>query len=93
MELPVQITFRNLEPSPVIEDWVRVEAEKLEKFYSHIIGCRVAIEFPDFALEMRFKSRECPTAKEDLVPEEGVEPTRPCDQRILRFMRLFISDC
>jgi ribosome-associated translation inhibitor RaiA len=46
MELPVQITFRNLEPSPVIEDWVRVEAEKLEKFYSHIIGCRVAIEFP-----------------------------------------------
>ena len=46
MKLPLQVTFRHLEPSPIVEDWIREEVEKLETFYSHIIGCRVAIEFP-----------------------------------------------
>jgi len=26
-----------------------------------------------------------------MVPEEGVEPTRPCDQRILSARRMFIT--
>jgi hypothetical protein len=46
MKLPLQVTFRQLEPSPMIENWIHDEVEKLETFYSHIIGCRVAIEFP-----------------------------------------------
>jgi len=46
MKLPVQITFRNLEPSPVVEEWVRAEAKKLETFYDRIMSCRVAVEIP-----------------------------------------------
>jgi|PeaSoiMetatran63_FD_contig_41_960031_length_538_multi_5_in_0_out_0_1 hypothetical protein len=46
MKLPLQVTFRHLEPSPIVEEWIREEAEKLETFYSQIIGCRVAVEFP-----------------------------------------------
>jgi Sigma 54 modulation protein / S30EA ribosomal protein len=46
MKFPVRITFRNLEPSPMIEEWVQSEAEKLETFYSRILSCRVAIEIP-----------------------------------------------
>jgi ribosome-associated translation inhibitor RaiA len=46
MKRPVQITFRNLEPSPIVEEWVRAETGKLETFYNHIMSCRVALEIP-----------------------------------------------
>lgn len=46
MTLPLQITFRNMQHSTEVEDWIRAEAEKLETFYHRIIGCRVAIEVP-----------------------------------------------
>ena len=46
MELPVQITFRNLDPSEAIEASVRSRVEKLEKYCHTIIGCRVTVEAP-----------------------------------------------
>ena len=47
MTLPIKITFRNIEPSDRVEAAVRKEAAKLEKFYSAIMSCRVAIEAPE----------------------------------------------
>lgn len=44
MMLPIQITFRNVKPSPEVEQWIREEALKLEEFYDRIMGCRVAVE-------------------------------------------------
>lgn len=44
MKLPLEIVFRNLEPSEAIEARVRERAEKLETFYGDIMSCRVAIE-------------------------------------------------
>jgi len=46
MTLPLQITFRNMKHSTVVEDWIHAEAEKLETFYHRIMACRVAIEVP-----------------------------------------------
>jgi len=46
MKIPVQITFRNVEPSEMVEKWIRDEATRLETFYSEIIGCRVTVEMP-----------------------------------------------
>jgi ribosome-associated translation inhibitor RaiA len=46
MKFPVLITFRNLEPSPKVEEWVQKEAEKLETFYNRVMSCRVAVEIP-----------------------------------------------
>jgi cold shock CspA family protein len=46
MQVPLQITFRNMESSPRIKEWIRAEAERLETFYSQIMGCRVAVEVP-----------------------------------------------
>jgi cold shock CspA family protein/ribosome-associated translation inhibitor RaiA len=46
MEKPVQVTFRNLEPSAAIEADVREKVAKLEEFFDGIIGCRVVIEEP-----------------------------------------------
>ena len=46
MKLPVQITFRNMDRSDAIEEWIRAEAAKLDTFYNRIMRCRVAIEVP-----------------------------------------------
>jgi cold shock CspA family protein len=46
MSVPVQITFRNLDPYDVVEDLIRAEAEKLETFYGGIMQCRVTLEVP-----------------------------------------------
>jgi ribosomal subunit interface protein len=44
MQLPLQITFRNVDQSDAVEAKIRERAEKLETFFSPIISCRVAVE-------------------------------------------------
>jgi len=44
MQLPVQVSFRNMEHSDAIEALVRDKAAKLDTFASHIMGCRVVVE-------------------------------------------------
>ncbi len=46
MILPIQITFRNMEPSAKAEEWIRKEAAKLDEFYNHIMACRIVVELP-----------------------------------------------
>ena len=46
MELPLQITFRNMPPSQAIEDNIREKTSKLESFYDRIMSCRVIVEAP-----------------------------------------------
>lgn len=46
MQLPLQITFRNMDPSPAIEAAIRDRAEKLERFFDRIISGRVVVEAP-----------------------------------------------
>lgn len=44
MQIPLQITFRDLARSPAIEASVREHAEKLDRYYDRIMGCRVMVE-------------------------------------------------
>jgi ribosomal subunit interface protein len=46
MEIPLQITGRNLELTESIESEIRKKAEKLDKFYDRIMRCRVVVESP-----------------------------------------------
>jgi cold shock CspA family protein len=46
MKAATQITFRNMKSSPIVEDWIREEMEKLETLYGRLMGCRVALEIP-----------------------------------------------
>jgi cold shock CspA family protein/ribosome-associated translation inhibitor RaiA len=46
MQIPLQVTFRNVERSEVIEEDVRQHALKLEEFFDRITSCRVVIEEP-----------------------------------------------
>src|SRR5918996_3670158 len=46
MEIPLQITFRNLPPSEAIEKNIREKTSKLASFYGRITSCRVIVEAP-----------------------------------------------
>lgn len=46
MEIPLQITFRNVDPSETVEAKIRERAKKLERFNNDIINCRVVVEAP-----------------------------------------------
>jgi hypothetical protein len=44
MDLPVQITLRNLAHSSEVDRLVRAGAKRLEHFHPHIVSCRVTVE-------------------------------------------------
>lgn len=46
MQVPLEMTFRGLDRTPHLEKKIRRRAEKLEKFHSRIVACRVAVEKP-----------------------------------------------
>lgn len=46
MQIPLQITFRDMEYSTAVEADIREKAGKLEQFYDHIMSCQVVVESP-----------------------------------------------
>jgi ribosome-associated translation inhibitor RaiA len=44
MQIPLQITFRGIPHSDAVEVKIREKASKLDRFHSHIMGCRAAVE-------------------------------------------------
>lgn len=44
MQQPLQISFRHMPRSPVIDSIVRTKAAKLDTFANDILGCRVVVE-------------------------------------------------
>lgn len=44
---PVEITFRNIEPSAAVEARVQKEAAKLQRFHQRITSCRVVVSAPE----------------------------------------------
>lgn len=44
MKLPLEITFRNMDPSEALATNIRARVEKLDLFYDRITGCRVVVE-------------------------------------------------
>lgn len=46
MDIPLEISFRNMDRSASVEDRVRERAEKLETYFGRINSCRVVVEAP-----------------------------------------------
>lgn len=46
MEVPIEITFRNVEHDPTVDQLIRDEASRLERFHRRITSCHVAVEQP-----------------------------------------------
>ena len=46
MQIPLQITIRDVEHSDALETHIRDKAKKLDEFFNHIMSCRVVVEVP-----------------------------------------------
>ena len=46
MQLPLQITIRDMDQSEALEQHIRAKAQKLDEFFDHIMSCRVVVEMP-----------------------------------------------
>jgi ribosomal subunit interface protein len=46
MNIPLQITFHNMEPSEAVEARIREKAANLDQFAKDIMSCRVIVEAP-----------------------------------------------
>ena len=46
MQIPLEIDYRNIEPTPALKTVIRKRADKLEQFYDRITGCHVTLEAP-----------------------------------------------
>ena len=46
MDIPLELSFHNVEPSDALKGSVEAHVQKLEQIHDHIIGCRVSIEMP-----------------------------------------------
>jgi ribosome-associated translation inhibitor RaiA len=47
MDIPLQVSFRNMDSSEAVEARIREKAEKLETYFGHINSCRVMVEAPE----------------------------------------------
>jgi len=43
---PIQITFKDMPPSPAIEAWIRERASRLNRYHDRIVHCHVVVEAP-----------------------------------------------
>ncbi|WP_426756545.1 ribosome hibernation-promoting factor, HPF/YfiA family [Myxococcus sp. Y35] len=46
MNRALQITYRGMETSEALSEYIRDHADKLEQFYDGIVGCHVVVEEP-----------------------------------------------
>ncbi len=46
MQIPLQITLRNVARSDAVESAIRKKAGKLDRYHRHIVSCRVVVEIP-----------------------------------------------
>jgi cold shock CspA family protein/ribosome-associated translation inhibitor RaiA len=46
MQVPLQISFRNMDPSETVEAAIREKAGKMDQRYDRIMSCRVMVEAP-----------------------------------------------
>jgi ribosomal subunit interface protein len=46
MQIPLEVTLRDIPDSPAVESRIREKAAKLDRFHSRLMSCRVTVESP-----------------------------------------------
>ncbi len=79
MQLPLQVSLHGIAASDALQNAIREKAEKLERFYEHIVSCRVVL-----SLEGRHKRQGKQfTARIDLkVPGGEIAVTHEHDEDV-----------
>lgn len=77
METPLQISLRGVAHSDALHEAIREKAHKLERYYTHIMSCRVVLEL---AARHKRKGKQY-SARVDLkVPGGEIAVTREHDE-------------
>ncbi|TAK71735.1 MAG: ribosome-associated translation inhibitor RaiA [Gammaproteobacteria bacterium] len=77
--LPVQITVRDFDLSPAVEDHIRKRAEKLTRVCRRVSSCRVVIELPQ---KHKHQGKLYNVRLDITVPGKELAVTRKCDEDI-----------
>jgi ribosomal subunit interface protein len=75
MDIPLELSFHNMQPSDALKAAVEKHLRKLEKVHGHLIGCRVVVEmphknhrtgqnFPDVHIVLRVPGKELVVSRE-----------------------------
>ncbi|MGI9533545.1 MAG: HPF/RaiA family ribosome-associated protein [Thermodesulfobacteriota bacterium] len=90
MDIPLQITYHNIKKSEVLEKKIQERVKKLEKFFDHIISCRVVIDIPH---KHKIKGNVYSIKIEIHVPNEEIVVTRSNEfDKIHKFPNVMIKD-
>jgi ribosome-associated translation inhibitor RaiA len=83
MQTDLQISFHGVPSSPSVESYVRTRAEKLERHFARLTGCRVVIEAPHRAhrhgghymvrIELGVPGRELVVARDPAAHKERAD--------------------
>lgn len=84
MELPLQITFRNIPPSDALETLIHEKASKLDKFHDRVTGCRVVV---DSTQRRHHKGKLYDVRIDITVPRKEIAVTRGDNQDIYVALR------
>jgi ribosome-associated translation inhibitor RaiA len=76
MQIPLQITFRGMTPSPAIESLIRTRSARIERFYDRIIRCHVVVDMPH---RHQRKGRQYAVHVDITTPESEIVVTRAAD--------------
>lgn len=77
MQIPLQITYRDMEPSEAVEANITEKAAKIEHFAENITSCRVTVEAPH---KHHHKGRLFAVKLDITVPGEEIVVSRSPDQ-------------
>ena len=76
MQIPIQITFRGMTPSPAIESLIRERGARIERFYDRIIRCHVIVDMPH---RHQRKGRQYAVHVDITTPDSEIVVTRAAD--------------
>jgi ribosomal subunit interface protein len=79
MELPLQISLHGIQHSNALYNAIREKAEKLDRYYSHIMSCRVVLEL---AGRHKHRGKQFSVRIDLKVPGGEIVVTREHDEEI-----------
>jgi len=79
MDIPLQISLHGIAHSDALNNAIRKKAGKLERFYSHIVSCRVVLEL---AARHQRKGREYRAHIDLKVPGGEIAVTHARDEDV-----------
>jgi ribosomal subunit interface protein len=85
MQIPLQITIRNMQHSDALETHIRQKVEKLAEFHPRITSCRVTVE--ESAKHHHQQGRQFQVRVDVRVPQHEIVATRDRDEDVYVALR------